>query len=73
MTVTGRVSRWMDYEGYGFAMCDGGLPDAWLHMKEMRKSGIDEDELRVGTKLQFQTRDEGDKCPVAFNIEIIGN
>jgi len=66
--ITGTL-KWYDAaKGYGFIKRTDGERDVFLHVKELRKSGIIA--LNDGANLQFQCTD-GNKGPYATGIKIL--
>lgn len=66
--VTGKL-KWYDAaKGYGFITRPDGGRDVFLHVKELRKSGIIA--LNDGVSLRFRYQ-EGAKGPYAVDIKIL--
>lgn len=68
--VTGSV-KWFDpAKGWGFITLPGGGVDIFVHINQLKKSGITQ-ELNEGDKVRFMTS-KGAKGAFAINISLIG-
>lgn len=68
---TGSVKFFSSDRGYGFIAADGGGPDVFVHIRELRHGKIEA--LREGQSVTFETQPgkEG-KGPKAINIQVAG-
>jgi CspA family cold shock protein len=67
--VTG-VCKWFDpAKGWGFITLPGGGVDVFVHINQLRKSGIDLP-LNEGDKVRFTTS-KGSKGAFATNISLV--
>ena len=67
--VTG-VCKWFDpAKGWGFITLPGGGVDVFVHINQLRKSGIDSP-LNEGDKVRFTTS-KGSKGAFATNISLV--
>jgi cold shock CspA family protein len=46
---------WNADRGFGFIAVDGGGPDTFLHINDLKSARIDPDKIRVGDRLTFET------------------
>ena len=51
----GTLKTWNADRGFGFIKGDDGGPDTFLHISDLRASGIDPDGIRIGDRLTFET------------------
>jgi cold shock protein len=66
--LTGSI-KWFDpNKGYGFIKPEGGAGDVFLHVKELRKSGITG--LNDGAHVSFMCN-QGDKGLFATDIRVL--
>ena len=67
--VTGTV-KWFDPDkGWGFITLPGGGVDVFVHINQLRKSGVT-DPLNEGDKVRFATS-KGSKGAFATNISLV--
>jgi cold shock protein len=67
--VTG-ICKWFDSDkGWGFITLPGGGVDVFVHINQLRKSGIDAP-LNEGDKVRFATS-KGSKGAFATNISLV--
>lgn len=64
----GHVSIWKDSNGYGFMKVDGYAHDAFLHISELRNSGV-EPPIKTGEKFVFDLKHEDGRGPRAVNLQ----
>lgn len=73
MTKNGKLSgtvKWFDTtKGYGFIERPGDK-DVFVHVKDVRSSGIDDD-LQEGDSVQFELAPVAGKGPKATNIRLV--
>src|ERR1700728_3157584 len=53
--AAGKLKWWNADRGFGFIANDAGGPDMFLHVTDLRASGIDPDNIRIGDRLTFET------------------
>lgn len=58
VTLTGLIKRWDDSKGFGFIAPEGGGPDVFVHINEIR-GGQSVGKLHVGTEVQFTAEEDG--------------
>lgn len=68
--VKGSIKWFNSVKGYGFIEPDDGSKDVFLHVSELRKAKIGEDELDEGDKVEFVIA-AGDKGPKAINVKVL--
>jgi CspA family cold shock protein len=51
----GTLKTWNADRGFGFIAVDGAGVDLFLHISDLRASGIDPDGIRIGDRLTFET------------------
>lgn len=63
--------KWFDAtKGYGFITPNDGSKDVFVHIKDVRKSKIDPEDLQKGDTVEFRV-EAGAKGPVAVGINIL--
>jgi cold shock CspA family protein len=50
----GILKTWNSDRGFGFIKGDDG-PDTFLHISDLRASGLDPDGIKIGDRLTFET------------------
>jgi cold shock protein len=66
----GKLKMWNADRGFGFIAVDGGGPDMFLHVNDLRTAGIDPDKIRVGDRLTFETASTRDGKTKASNVRM---
>jgi len=66
----GKLKMWNADRGFGFIAVDGGGPDMFLHVNDLRTAGIDPDKIRVGDRLTFETASTRDGKTKASNVRV---
>ena len=51
----GTLKTWNAGRGFGFIAVDGAGADLFLHISDLKASGIDPDGIRIGDRLTFET------------------
>jgi hypothetical protein len=69
--VVGILISWHPTRGFGFVHCDHGA-DIWIGRKDLARSGVVEDDLRIGSRLSFVplADDRPDYAPRATYIRV---
>jgi CspA family cold shock protein len=67
---TGVLKMWNADRGFGFIKDDSGGPDVFVHVSELRSSGVDPDKIRVGDQLTFETVSARDGRTKAANVRM---
>jgi CspA family cold shock protein len=65
---TGIISWFRVDKGYGFIKPDDDSKDVFLHLKELKKIGIND--IDTGQRLSFEIRKKKNKLS-AFNIKLV--
>ncbi len=65
---TGIISWFRADKGYGFIKPDDDSKDVFLHLKELKKIGIND--IDTGQRLSFEIRKKKNKLS-AFNIKLV--
>lgn len=66
-SISGKVKFFSSVKGYGFIVPDGGGPDVFVHIRDLRNSGLDE--LTKDQPVTFETAPgRGEKGPKAVNV-----
>ena len=52
---SGVLKTWNADRGFGFIAVDGAGADLFLHISDLKASGIDPDGIRIGDHLTFET------------------
>lgn len=68
--ITARCKFFNDEKGFGFIELPGGGLDIFVHVKELRRCGIDRN-LEVGERVKFRTS-KGPKGCIAVDISLLG-
>ena len=68
MVQTGIISWFRADKGYGFIKPDDDSKDVFLHLKELKKIGIND--IDTGQRLSFEIRKKKNKLS-AFNIKLV--
>jgi cold shock CspA family protein len=69
--ATGRIVFWNPTRGFGFLRRDVVGDDIFISAKACRHSGINDDDLQVGTRVAFELRpDENGRSPRAIRVRI---
>jgi cold shock protein len=66
----GKLKMWNADRGFGFIAVDGGGPDMFLHINDLKSAGIDPDKIRVGDRLTFETASTRDSKTKAGNVRM---
>ena len=66
--LTGIISWFRADKGYGFIKVDENSKDVFLHLKELKKIGIND--IDTGQRLSFEIRKKKNKLS-AFNIKLV--
>jgi len=61
---------WNADRGFGFIAVDGGGPDMFLHVSELKAAAIDPETIKVGDRLNFETASTRDGKTKASNVRI---
>lgn len=70
MPELGHVKFFNAGKGWGFIQSDAGGPDIFLHIRELRRSGIDK--IVEGQKIKFELEDsQNGKGPKAIKLEVV--
>jgi cold shock protein len=64
----GKLKMWNPDRGFGFIAVDGGGPDMFLHINDLKSAGIDPDKIRVGDRLTFETASTRDGKTKASDV-----
>ncbi|MCM3272960.1 cold-shock protein [Paenibacillus elgii] len=67
----GTVMRWYSERGFGFIQPDSGGSDIFVHVSELRRSGIDR--LTWGERVSYEIINGKNGKPAAANIEELHN
>ncbi|WP_246063067.1 cold-shock protein [Paenibacillus ehimensis] len=67
----GTVMRWYSERGFGFIQPDSGGADIFVHISELRRSGIDR--LTWGERVSYEIINGKNGKPAAVNIEELQN
>ena len=65
---TGIVKNYMNGNGYGFIANDDGTGDIFVHLNQLRETGLDN--LNKGEKVSFKIKKKGGKS-YATDIKLI--
>ena len=57
--INGKVKCWFSERGFGFIARDDGQGDAFIHIRQLERSGISG--LEVGERVEFELAARGDK------------
>jgi CspA family cold shock protein len=68
MLKTGIVKNYMKPNGYGFIANDDGTGDIFVHLNQLKESGLDN--LNKGEKVSFKIKKKGTKS-FAADIKLI--
>lgn len=68
MSITGTVKWFNPEKGYGFIILDDGSPDAFVHMSEVQKAGLNT--LTENQKVEFELQENKGKM-AAVNIKVL--
>jgi CspA family cold shock protein len=68
MSKTGTVKWFNPEKGYGFITIDDGSPDAFVHMSEVEKAGLNT--LSENQKVEFELQENKGKM-AAVNIKVL--
>jgi CspA family cold shock protein len=66
----GKLKMWNADRGFGFIAVDGGGPDMFLHINDLKSAGIDPDKIRVGDRLIFETASTRDGKTKASDVRM---
>lgn len=67
---TGRVKFYNGTKGYGFVLPDDGGQDVFIHVKDLRQTGLVS--LNEGQAVKFEVEPGRDgKGPKAVNVELV--
>jgi cold shock protein len=66
----GKLKMWNADRGFGFIAVDGGGPDMFLHINDLKSAGIDPDKIRVGDRLTFETASTRDGKTKASDVRM---
>ena len=66
----GKLKMWNPDRGFGFIAVDGGGPDMFLHINDLKSAGIDPDKIRVGDRLTFETASTREGKKKAGNVRM---
>jgi CspA family cold shock protein len=66
--AAGKLKMWNADRGYGFIADDAGGPDMFLHINELKTSGIDPDTIKAGDRLTFEATSTRDGKTKASNV-----
>jgi CspA family cold shock protein len=66
----GKLKMWNADRGFGFIAVDGGGPDMFLHINDLRSAGIDPDKIKVGDRLTFETASTRDGKTKASDVRM---
>jgi CspA family cold shock protein len=66
--ATGSLKSWNAERGFGFLVEENGGPDIFLHIRVLKASGIDPDDLVVGDRLIFEVENAPDGRNRANNV-----
>jgi CspA family cold shock protein len=66
----GKLRMWNADRGFGFIAVDGGGPDMFLHINDLKSAGIDPDKIRVGDRLTFETASTRDGKTKASDVRM---
>jgi CspA family cold shock protein len=69
--AAGKLKMWNADRGFGFIAVDGGGPDMFLHISELKVAGIDPENLRVGDRLTFETASTRDGKTKASDVRMV--
>ena len=67
----GKLKMWNADRGFGFIAVDGGGPDMFLHISELKTAGIDPDKIRVGDRLSFEPASTRDGKTKASKVRMV--
>jgi CspA family cold shock protein len=68
MSKTGTVKWFNPEKGYGFITLDDGSPDAFVHMSEVEKAGLNS--LSENQKVEFELQEIKGKM-AAVNLKVL--
>ena len=69
--LKGKVKFWNDDRGFGFIKRDDGQEDAFVHVSQLRETGIDY--LTTGQPVEFAlARSPRNDKPCATNVRVLG-
>jgi cold shock protein len=66
----GKLKMWNADRGFGFIAVDGGGPDMFLHINDLKSARIDPDKIRVGDRLTFETASTRDGETKASDVRM---
>jgi cold shock protein len=66
----GKLKMWNADRGFGFIAVDGGGPDMFLHINDLKSAGIAPDKIRVGDRLTFETASTRDGKTKASDVRM---
>jgi cold shock protein len=66
----GKLKMWNPDRGFGFIAVDGGGPDMFLHINDLKSAGVDPDRIRVGDRLTFETASTRDGKTKASDVRM---
>jgi cold shock protein len=66
----GKLKMWNADRGFGFIAVDGGGPDMFLHINDLKSAGIDPDKIKVGDRLTFETASTRDGKTKASDVRM---
>ncbi len=64
MTVTATIKQYFPLRGFGFAKCDDGAPDFFVHVND-----ADKDFLHIGDRIECEVK-AGERGPIGKNIPV---
>ena len=67
--AVGTPAWWSSDRGFGFIQNDAGGPDMFVHSSDLKDSGIDPTNIRLGQRLTFESASFNGK-PKADNVRI---
>jgi cold shock protein len=68
--AAGKLKMWNADRGFGFIKDDAGGSDVFLHVNEVKAAGIEEDRIKVGDRLSFETTSTRDGRTKASNVRM---
>jgi CspA family cold shock protein len=68
--AAGKLKMWNADRGFGFIKDDAGGPDMFLHISDLRNTGIDPDTIRIGDRLTFETASTRDGRTKVTNVRM---
>jgi cold shock CspA family protein len=70
--AVGRLVSWNRDRSFGHVRRDYGVGDVFISGREVRRSGISEDDLKIGMRLAFELfQDDNGRRPWAANISVV--